>query len=418
MSDESTQAMDALNQQELIARSSEVFSPAAPINRRDLFAGRLEQLQRVFDAINTRGQHAVIFGERGVGKTSLANIVQELLSGQMHPGFTAKVNCSKDDTFQSAWHKVLDEIEIAIDMGHADMNFLASPKMQEFNASELLGDSPSPNDVRKAVVRLGKCTIILDEFDRMTGRESLFADTIKTLSDASTDCTLVLVGVSRDIDGLISEHASIDRALVQILMPRMNPDELHEILNKAMAALGMVMAPDAARLIVLLSQGLPHYIHVLGKASTNEALHARRWSITLDDVRTSIDAAIKNTQQSIRNSYQQATASPRKDTLFKQVLLACSLAEVDELGYFASADVREPLSQIMGKRYDIPNFSQHLDKFSSNDRGNVLEKAGTQRRFRFRFSNPLFQPFVIMRGISDGMLKDDLLELLVRKSQK
>lgn len=122
-----------------------------------------------------------------------------------------------------------------------------------------------------------------------------------------------------------------------------------------------------------------------------------------------------NAQQSIRNSYQQATTSPRKDTLFKQVLLACAVADVDALGYFASSDVREPLTKIMGKHYDIPNFSQHLDKFSSEDRGNVLAKTGKQRRFRFRFNNPLLQPFVIMRGMADGMLKEDLMDVLKRR---
>jgi hypothetical protein len=137
-------------------------------------------------------------------------------------------------------------------------------------------------------------------------------------------------------------------------------------------------------------------------------------NIGLDDIHQSINSAIQDTHQKIQSSYQTATASPRKDTLFKQVLLACALAEVDHLGYFASADVREPLSTIMGRKYDIPGFSQHLDKFCSGDRGKVLEKIGTQRRFRFRFSEPLLQPFVIMKGVSDEMLTGDWMSLLHR----
>lgn len=170
----------------------------------------------------------------------------------------------------------------------------------------------------------------------------------------------------------------------------------------------------ASGLIVLLSQGLPHYTHVLGKSATTKAILPSRWNITLADVHDSINMAIDDTQQKIQAAYQTATASSRKDTLFKQVLLACALAEVDHLGYFASSDVRRPLNQITGRDYDIPNFSPHLDKFCSADRGNVLEKSGTQRRFRFRFANPLLQPFVIMRGISDKMLTGDWPALLRR----
>src|SRR3989304_4900393 len=56
-----------------------VFSPAAPINERRLFAGRTQQVRRVIDAINQRGQPVLIFGERGVGKTSMANVLRDFL---------------------------------------------------------------------------------------------------------------------------------------------------------------------------------------------------------------------------------------------------------------------------------------------------------------------------------------------------
>ena len=391
-----------VTQAELIAKVSSVFSPAAPINRRDLFAGRIPELERVFEAANTRGQHAVIFGERGVGKTSLATIVQDILSSQTQHGdnyFVVKINCSQDDDFTSAWNKAFSEIELSADTGKTAMGLGAAKAVREdITAAELLPEQVKPGNVLKLARQLGKTVIIFDEFDRVDDDQGLFADTIKTLSDSSADCTIILVGVARDIDTLVKEHASVDRALVQIMMARMTPTELHEILNKAMNALQMNMSADARNLIVLLSQGLPHYTHVLGKASSIECIKHDQKEIALNDVLSGITTAIQNTQQSIRNSYQEATATSRKDTLFKAVLLACALADVDELGFFTASSVRDPLSKIMGRRYEIPNFAQHLDKFSSADRGNVLEKTGTQRRFRFRFSNPLLQPFVIMRG--------------------
>ena len=64
--------------------------------------------------------------------------------------------------------------------------------------------------------------VVLDEFDRL---ESAFvrqevADTIKYLSDRNVPCTVVLVGVSDDVDGLIADHRSIERCLAQVNMPR------------------------------------------------------------------------------------------------------------------------------------------------------------------------------------------------------
>ena len=229
--------------------------------------------------------------------------------------------------------------------------------------------------------------MIFDEFDRLKKDKStsLFADTIKELSDVAAPATIIIVGVASSIDGLIREHRSVERALCQILMPRMTNDELGEIVQKALGQLEMDIDLDAQNLIVALSQGLPHYTHLLGKAACRAALDKGCLRIAAGHVKSGIAKALEDTQQSVRTSYQEATTSPRKDTLFKEVLLACALAPVDDLGYFFSADVREPLSTIAGKHYDIPGFSQHLDKFSSDRRGNVLEKAGTQRNFGFDF---------------------------------
>ena len=204
--------------------------------------------------------------------------------------------------------------------------------------------------------------------------------------------TIIIVGVASSIDDLIQEHRSVERELCKILMPRMTNDELKEIVQKSLKQLDMEIDVDAEELIVTLSQGLPHYTHLLGKAACRAAIQKNHRRISSSHVKSGIAGSLEETQQSVAASYQEATASPRKDTLFKEVLLACALAPVDDLGFFASADVRDPLSTIMKKHYDIPGFSQHLDKFSSNLRGNVLEKAGTQRRFRFRFRNPLCNP--------------------------
>jgi transcriptional regulator with AAA-type ATPase domain len=62
-------------------RSGKIFTPSAPIDDQALFAGRVNQLNRIIGAISQRGQHAILFGERGAGKTSLANVLLKILSG-------------------------------------------------------------------------------------------------------------------------------------------------------------------------------------------------------------------------------------------------------------------------------------------------------------------------------------------------
>src|SRR5271166_1030071 len=91
---------------------SRVFTPATPISENALFAGRMEQLRRVVDTINQRGQHAIIFGERGVGKTSLASVISSRLRMPDTTVVAPRVNCDSGDTYASLWKKLLSQIDL------------------------------------------------------------------------------------------------------------------------------------------------------------------------------------------------------------------------------------------------------------------------------------------------------------------
>ena len=242
---------------------------------------------------------------------------------------------------------------------------------------------------------------------RIKIQTTLIADTIKTLSDHAVDATLLLVGVADSVDSLIKEHQSIERALVQVRMPRMSIPELNEIIEKGLLSAEMTICATARDKICALSQGLPHYTHLLALNAAQRAALDNRLEVTEQDVRAAIDTALAKAQQSIISAYHKATSSPREN-LYAQVLLSCALAQPDNLGYFAAVDVRAPLSGIMRKTYEIPAFSQHLNAFCEASRGPVLQRTGTNRRFRFRFSNPLMQPYVIMDGIRRGLINDSL----------
>ena len=122
-----------------------------------------------------------------------------------------------------------------------------------------------------------------------------------------------------------------------------------------------------------------------------------------------IAEAVTHAQQSIQSAYLRATRSPR-DNLFEEVLLACALADRDDLGYFSASDVREPMCSVMKRPIRIAQFARHLNCFCEPDRGPVLQKIGEARRRKFRFINPMLEPFVIMSGISEGKISPEATE--------
>lgn len=391
----------------------EIFRPGAPVDKYELFSGRQGQVQEVYNAIIEVGRHAILFGERGVGKTSLAQVLSEVLgnSGVQVLG-SGTINCDGTDNFSSLWHKAFREMSIAIANQKSSKAGFVRQLSLRTSLDELLPDEVTPDDIRYALVNLGEASlIILDEVDRLRDHEikTLLADTIKNLSDHRINTTLVLVGVADNVDELISEHRSIERALVQVRMPRMTKTELREIIDGGLEVAGMTIDRKAKETITHLSQGLPFYTHHFGLYAAMKAIDSDRTKIEFNDVMASIERIIEKAHN-IRSVYHRATSSPQKNNIYAEVLLACSLANTDELGYFTAGDVSHPLSTIMGKKYEIPNYIRHLKHFCKDGRGPVLQMTGEARRILYRFVDPLMQPFVLLDGIDKERF--DIDELL------
>ncbi len=402
---------------QLAIDAGKVFTPAAPIDEERLFAGRLEQLRQVIDAINQKGQHAIVFGERGVGKTSLANIIATKISGALI--IAPRINCDSTDTYSSLWKKIFDRINLTKEVHK--IGFTNGSNIEPINICEQFAESDiSTDNVRSLLTYLSEhflIILIIDEFDRIAKPEvrAAVADTIKTLSDHSIAATIVLVGVADSVNDLVSEHQSIERALVQIRMPRMSNDELYKIVDNGLNILKMSIDDDAKREIVLLSRGLPHYTHLLSLYSAREALDGRSLNINIGHVESAISEALQKAQQTTQTAYHKATMSARRDNLFSQVLLACGLAKTDDLGYFSAGDIRIPLCEIMGKSYDIASYSRHLYEFCEPARGPILQRTGVKHRYKFRFINPLMQPFIIMQGRVTNLIDRQKLESIKNK---
>lgn len=377
-----------------LGKLTQVFTPGAPVLKRDRFHGRVEQILEIINTAALPGMHVVLYGERGVGKTSLANVLSEFLEpiwGEVLP--TVRINCTTDDTFVTLWTRVMKE-------------------MDEEVPSEWQFGKAGPDDIRRILQNLHPPRlIILDEFDRFEDNDglSLMADTIKALSDHAVMTRLVIVGVADSIDMLIGEHESIQRAISEVQLGRMAPQESKEIIDTGLQQAGMTIDEEARRRIIRLAEGLPQYVHLLSLHASQRATMDDRQNVTLDDVRVAIDKIVG--KHSLLQAYETAIQSPRPENLFAQVLAACALADKNALGYFSPAAVKAPMSLIMGKPYDIANFSTHLAAFITSDRGNVLQRSGTERRYIYRFRNPLLQPFALLAGLSRGWLTAEAIDL-------
>ena len=56
--------MAEIDFQQLYGLAGSTFTPGTPVNDSDLFDGRIDQIQKVGDAVTQLGYHAVLFGDR------------------------------------------------------------------------------------------------------------------------------------------------------------------------------------------------------------------------------------------------------------------------------------------------------------------------------------------------------------------
>jgi hypothetical protein len=190
----------------------------------------------------------------------------------------------------------------------------------------------------------------------------------------------------------------------------MSSRELREIIERALAIARMTIQDEALEVITEISQGLPHFTHLIGQSAARAAIDQGEKEISVRHVDTALSILVDKTYETIIDDYRTAVFSHR-ETLYPQVLLAAAMAETDEQGFFAAADLVTPLSRIARKPYDIPAFSRHLHALAHKDRGPTLQRKGVEHRFRFRFANPLLQPYVLMKGLTEKLISSrDLLE--------
>nr|WP_295834771.1 AAA family ATPase [uncultured Azospirillum sp.] len=384
----------------------------APIAEEELFAGRASEVRRILEAVLDRSRHVLLYGERGVGKTSISNVFWRRYNKTLQTVIAARVQADPSDDFTSLWLKALEEIQTTAH--HIGKSELIDVKSDY--------DHLTPDIIRREL----SCTkpnaipiIIIDEFDKLTdlNARELTANVIKSLHDYSINATIVIVGVSEDVSSLISDHASIRRALAQIKLERMSRLELNEIIDKRLKLTPMKISNDARWMIVTLSRGLPYFTQMLGKFSAQSAASNQRILIDVDDVDAAMERFIEEEDQSFQDNYRAATESNQAENFFSQVLLACALARTDDSGFFTPTDVIEPLNAILSKKKRHAHFQRHLTEFISDKRGNVLIRRGTERQYRYRFRDPMMQPYVIIKGIRSGMIGKESKYFLIQPDQ-
>jgi len=381
----------------LLHQLEAIFTPGTPVAERDMLVGRRFEIDTLKRAIVRPGQHAIIYGERGVGKTSLAEVARDRrtagFSGTAYARVSAHVGMHTDEL----WFGVFRELQKAC---QASMGFF---QKRGIPLRPVAGPAiATPDEIRSALQDLGvPVVVMLDEVDRIGPglTMSMLTDTVKALADTRADVTLVLIGVGESVQDLMHEHRSIVRSLEPIPVSRMSEDELIGILDRAKVIDVRFDRPESCH-IVRASTGLPYLVHLLGRLAAINTIRNRRLFVNHDDVRVAVKIASANDLS--RRDYYAATVSSRLPNLYASVLLASAISATDEDGWFATPSVKRVLSQLLRRDCAVQDFQSHLSALCGDGRGPVLKRRGTRRMYQYRFVNSELRAYVVLRHLALG----------------
>jgi energy-coupling factor transporter ATP-binding protein EcfA2 len=320
-----------------LAHANQIFTPGFPVRQKDLFAGRSSQLSRAVETLSAPGRHPIIFGKRGVGKTSLANILSQMLQGIV----TVKISCDGADSFTTIWNRVFTSSSVRYTAQAPGFANNLNEKIQSLGS--YVGHQPGetkPAEVAASLSRMQQyCVVIFDEFDKVQNPDvhTGFADLIKILSDSSPQITICIVGVAENIRELIGQHPSIDRNLVHVELPIMSDIEISEIISTGFRKLEIEMAAYVSDQIPQLAWGFPHYADLLGLSSVRACVDSDTSRLSDGVFKAACDLALQDAIEKYRDSFAAATATTQASR-YPVVLSACGFAATDIRGVFRATD--------------------------------------------------------------------------------
>lgn len=387
-----------MNKEQKIELVYKIFSPSAPIENPELFIGRVEQIEKIKSAIEERGQHAIMYGGRGVGKTSVANVLDDVFQTII----ISKVTCSRIDSFRSVWEKALKNIQLTVE--NRKIGF--KPEEEKFLLELELPEKKQifPDDITELLGEIPNYVlIIIDEFDAIENQETkqLFADTIKYLSDTSPTITLLIVGVSDDVTELIGEHKSLERCLKQIYVPLMTEQEIKDLASNSFGILELITSNEILQKIADYSSGFPHYAHLLCKYASLQTIEYEVDEINEEHFDFAVVQSIKDSDHSIKEAYNKAVSSYKDRNQFEDVIFASILAEREDR-MFSPDDVLEKYIEITNLETKKESLYYNLGMLCKPERGIILQKLGNSKNRKYKFKNPLMKAYVKLQFHKKG----------------
>lgn len=267
---------------------NDVFTPGRlPIRSTNVYAARGDAEALFLKTLN-RGMVPVVFGEYGVGKTSMARYA---LREKDQRNLLVNIESVADKTLEDIFTRCLEKLGYTVKTKRTDganhsraheqngqaeigaggwiKTIVASKRSQVSGSTTLVEEQfvvTSPTDSRIIeICEQAGVALLLDELHRASPEfTSDLSKFIKSYSNANCQkFKVILLGTASDASRLVTSDPGIDRLIQEVHLKSMTNAESMYVVNKGMADLAIQVSQETATRIVRTSVGSPSILQYL-----------------------------------------------------------------------------------------------------------------------------------------------------------
>lgn len=289
------------------------FTPSQPVLSNRMFAGRTEVLKTLIRSIEDQRLHVVLYGDRGIGKTSLLHILAQLARDARY--IVRYSSCGEETDFSEMMRAIAKDIPL---LYHSDY----APTSSEIESGRSLADLLPPGTLTVpqisdlfSKISNTRILIIMDEFDRAHSpvfRRSI-AELIKNLSDRSSRLQLVIAGVAANLTELIEHIPSIRRNILGYQVPNMNNAEIEELIHNGEKICGLTFDREAIAFISAVAYGSPYIASLLSQHAGLSAVDRDASRVEKQDVSGAINHSVDEIRHRVSSLSLFQTARAKAD---------------------------------------------------------------------------------------------------------
>ncbi|MBB5712164.1 ATP-binding protein [Sphingomonas xinjiangensis] len=265
----------------------QAFDASRPISGRSQLFGRQREIEALLLAVFDYHQHAVVYGARGSGKTSVARVFGDF--ADQCGAVVLYFPCQPEANFAQLMGALIDGLPPTAIAPQERPIF--NSRLQNLPAH--FGPSSFVDLVAQAVAR--PVVLILDEFDRITDDKTKtdIAVAMKLLSDTHAAIRIMLVGIASSVSDILDAHPSLRRHIAVTRIGRIEPTSVKALIANGEAVTGLPFSEEARSIVERVSMGSPYHVRLLCRQAALKAYNRRASEVSSTDVRAGLAEVVE-----------------------------------------------------------------------------------------------------------------------------